>query len=99
MIRNVNGRDLDSRQVFEAVQKDLLGRKSDLLGQVTHVFRFCRQWQEKTKGIPYKNWRDPETDTHKYQFGIGDLPHCVYLYYLEVVEPILKAKAAKQSAE
>ena len=94
----VDGRELGPGATFDAVQKYILGHESELLGHYTHVFRICRRWwQQKTRESYH--FRAPEDDYYNFKFATGEVPECVYRYYLEVVEPAQNALSADQPAE
>lgn len=92
----IKGRSYEPRDIVRAIQKHLgLQGDLDLMGQVTHVFRFCLQWQHQTRQIPY-TWKQPHQDYEAYYYG-GELSEAAMRYFLEVVEPTLHIQ--KASAE
>lgn len=95
MTHVINGKCYEDAEIFKAVQRDLKC-EGDLMGNYTHVFRTCLQWQEKTKGIPYRHFKQPERDYHDYTLS-GVLPEHTFRYFLEVVEPALRGQK-KESA-
>ncbi len=90
MTHVINGKSYEVRDILKAVQRDLKC-EGDLMGNYTHVFRTCLQWQEKNKGIPYRHFKQPERDYHAYTFS-GVLPEHTLRYFIEVVEPKLRAQ-------
>lgn len=96
MTHVIHGKSYESRDIVRAIQKHL-GLKGDLelMGQVTHVFRYCLQWQQEHKGDTY-SWKQPHADYESYRFG-GELSEAAMRYFIEVVEPTLHIQ--KASAE
>lgn len=88
----INGRLLETHEVFAAVQRRILGHECQLLGHYTHVFRTCRRWWQQKAGESY-HFKAPEDDYYNFKFATGEVPECVYHYYLEVVEPTLRVQS------
>ncbi len=94
-ITTVSGRSYTPEDIVKAIQKHI-DSTGDLMGNITHVFRVCRQWQEKHKGAKHV-MKGPELDYEEYEGGT--LPDCAMKYFMEVVEPALRAQPPAQVAE
>lgn len=92
MTHIINGRSYEPKEIVQAIQKHL-GLRGDLelMGQIIHTFRLCRQWEAEHKSIPL-DWRQPEQDYWAYMGGV--LPDPARRYFMEVVEPTLRTQKA-----
>ena len=93
IITTIVGKSYAPEDIVQAIQEHI-GRQGVLVGDITHVFRACRQWQQEKKGTPYA-WKSPHEDYQEYEGGT--LPDCALRYFMEVVEPALRAQPSAHS--